>query len=230
MTSIHARAAAALGALSALTLATAVPAGYTETWNADPNDNGDVPLTWTANGGAAPAPSGYVAADLGDATSWTPTGAGIFFLAYTYDSWHRIDLATDPRVYIALRDGGGLGLDGGLLCFWIGEYDDPDGPTGPINPTLAFYYYDRVLTYGAADWVVNAIDTAGGQWVAFANQGGPSVADLLTHPQQWGFGLFGGGDTPVGTLALDNYGVPVPAPLPLIVLGLAGLRQARCRG
>jgi len=243
MTSIHARAAAALGALSAWTLAGAVSAGYTELWNAnppaenhwfyfdstDPNDNGDVPLTWTASGGAAPAPSGYAAADLGDATSWTPTGAGNFFLAYTYDSWHRIDLATDPRVYIALRDGGGLGLGGGLLRFWIGEYDDPDGAGGDAA-ILAFYYYDRVLTYGAADWVVNAIDTAGGQWVEFANQGGRPVANLLTHPQQWGFGLFGGGDNLTGTLALDNYGVPVPAPLPLIALGLAGLGLARRRG
>ena len=82
MTSIHARAVAALGALSALTLATAVPAGYTETWNAnppaenhwfyfdatDPNDNGDVPLAWAASGGAAPAPSGYVTAALDAAT------------------------------------------------------------------------------------------------------------------------------------------------------------------
>jgi len=45
-------------------------------------------------------------------------------------------------VYIALRDGGGLGLDGGLLRFWIGEYDDPDGP-GPNNAVLAFYYPRR---------------------------------------------------------------------------------------
>ena len=85
------------------------------------------------------------------------------------------------------------------------------------------------MTYGTADWVVNAIDTAGDQWVEFANQGARPVADPLTQPRQWGFGLFGGG-APIGTLALDNDGIPLPAPLPLIALGLAGLGLARRRG
>jgi hypothetical protein len=241
MTSIHACAGAALGALSALTLATAVQAAYVETWNADPprenhwfyfdvtdpTNHGDVALRWSPTGGAGPAPSGYVTADASDATSWTPTGVGNYFLAYAYDSWHSIDLATDPLVYIALRDGGGLDLKGGVLRFWIGEYND-DGPGGK-DTTLSFYFYDRVLSYGTAEWVVGSIDTSGGSWVQFANQGGRPVASLLKQPQQWGFGLFGASADPAGTLALDNFGVPLPAPLPLVALGLAGLGLARRR-
>jgi len=235
----HARVAA-LGILSFLGLSAGAEASYSETWN-DPGaganrwyyfqagapDNGDVPLAWTASGGVDPAPSGFVSADLGAATTWTPTGAGNYFLAYTYRSHHPLDLTLAPWAEIALKDGGGLDLGGGTLRFWIGDFDDPNGPNPPAA-TYSFFYLDLPLAYGTAGWVTNSIDTTAYSWVQFANQNGRPVGDLLSDPQQWGIGLFGAADTPGGTLALDNF-IPSPAPLALIALGLAGLGWTRRR-
>lgn len=236
----HRTGAAALGVLSALALTAATQAGYVETWNAPgaganqwfyfdknaPND-GDVPLAWTGSGGVDPAPSGYVGSNLGNATTWNPTGAGNYFVAYTYQRFHHLDLGAAPGVSIALSDPGGLNLGGGTLRFWIGEYVDTDGG-GPALPTYSFYFLDRTLSYGSASWVTNTIDIADYSWTQFANQNGRPVTALLDGPQQWGIGLFGATSAPSGTLALDNF-VPAPAPLALIALGLAGLGWTRRR-
>lgn len=237
---VHRACAAALGILSTLGLA-AAQAGYVETWNnpgaganhwyyfqVDAPDTGDVPLNWTGSGGVDPAPSGYVRADAAAATTWAATGPGDYFLAYTYQWYNPIDLTQDPGARIALRDGGGLNLDGGTLRFWIGEYSDPDGQ-GPTAPSYSFFYLDHALSYGAQGWETNTIDTRAHSWVDFGSQGGRPVGDLLSNPQQWGIGLFGAGSDPGGILALDNF-VPSPAPLVLIALGLTGLGWMRRRG
>lgn len=229
-----------LGALTALGLTAAAQAGYVETWNsdtarengwwyydaADTGHDGDVALAWLDVGGVPPAPSGQVHVDAGDATAWAPTGAGNYYLAYTYGATHAIDLTLDPQVWIALKDGGGLDLKGGTLRFWIGDYDDPDG-AGGAPPILSFYSFDQALVYGDTDWVVNSIDVRTGDWLAINGLNAKPASALLSNPGQWGFGLFGAGDDPSGTLALDNFNVPAPAPLALVALGIAGLGMMR---
>ena len=229
----------ALGALLAMGLGGAAQAGYVETWNSgtarentwwyydttDTTHDGDVPLSWFDSGGFPPAPSGHVRADAGDATTWSPTGAGHYFLAYAYGKTHPIDLTRDPRVSIALKDGGGLDLEGGTLRFWIGDYDT----TGGGDPVLSFYYFDQALVYGDIDWVVNTIDVDGGHWVAINGLNTKPVSALLANPGQWGFGLFAATADPSGTLALDDFSAPVPHSLALLGLGLVALGSMRRR-
>lgn len=68
--------------------------------------------------------------------------------------------------------------------------------------------------------------------MTIADNQGKAASDLFVNPQQWGFAVVRAAGQPTGDLGLDNFGVPVPAPLALLTAGLlalAGLRTARFR-
>lgn len=147
----------------ALGLAGTVQAGYVETWDGDPQDargwnyydsadplgnGGDVPLTWNPTGGVGN--SAWVETALGDVTTWALTGAGYYYIAYTYASSHLIDLIANPWVTVSLNNDDDVFLNGGSLVFWIGEFR-----TVGSNDFWSFFYLDQPLSAGDETWVQN---------------------------------------------------------------------------
>jgi hypothetical protein len=240
------------GPVSALLLglAAALPAaaGFVEGWD-DParQNNGfyyfnesasviGVPMEWRSSGGD---PGGFVRLDLANGSQWSAiTSMRNHWVAYAYGFYdaahpvyHPVDFSVDNRLTFSMGAEAGFDLGGAPVTFWLGEWVDPDGETGPTPAQVSFFYLDIGVTPGVDAWADLLIDIdPAGPWVTLTNNQPKTAADLLVNPQQWGLGIFGGSAPPTGVLALDNLrfaprpaNVPLPAPLPLLLAGLGGL-------
>jgi hypothetical protein len=212
-------------------------AGFSEEWNdpaAGANDwffyqdgadaeehEGDVLMQWTGG-----SDWGYVSTQLGQASDWdvTPDSVDRYF-AYTWSAYHPIDLTTDPFVNVMLRASGDL--NGADIRFWIGEWTDDDN--------YGFYAFNASFTTGT-DWTLNSIETNGSDWETIVTLGNaPSVAGLLTNPEQWGFAVYGSQyafplEIRIDWLRNGTSAVPLPATLLLLAPGLLLLRRGRRAG
>ena len=121
----------------------------------------------------------------------------------------------------------GAGTSGGGIYFWIGEWTDPDGPTGPLPPKLSFFYFDSPLAVGP-DWTQNTLLINPSNWVVLREDQGKMPADLFANPQQWGFGIFGGTSDPTGALGFDSF-VNIPEPATMIFLAAGAVVAMRPR-
>jgi hypothetical protein len=215
----------------------AANAGFTEEWN-DPvagannwfyyqdgalgqTHEGDVPMDWTGVNG-----SGYVSTELSQASDWNVTPGFVDrYFAYTWGQYYPIDLTVDPFVSVMLRATGDL--NGADIRFWIGQWVDDDN--------YGFYAFATSLATGT-DWTLNNIETNGSDWEKIVTKGNaPTVSDLMTNPEQWGFAIYGSQYALPMSLDLDwirigQQAVPLPATLLLLAPGLLLLRQRRRDG
>jgi hypothetical protein len=198
-------------------------AGYIEDWN-DPavgaNNwfyfqdgatgeaiEGDVAMERTGGAGW-----GYVSTDLSQASDWNQTsGFADRYFAYTWNAYHSIDLTVDPFVNLMLRTDGDLSsVD---IRFWIGEWTD--------DANYGFYAFRTSLAVGM-DWTLNSIETNDADWDSVLSAGvAPTVTELLSQPEQWGFAVYGTLPTTAPTIDIDwiqisDTAVPLP-PTPLLV-------------
>jgi hypothetical protein len=175
--------------LLGLAIALPVEAAFFEPWddpvsqqngfyyfNQSTAPDGDAPLNWESDGGN---PGGYVWLDLVNATGWDAiTSTRNHWVAYAYGVDHPIDASIDNRLTFSMGADPGFDLGGAPVTFWLGEWNDPDGDTGPIEPSFSFFYLDLGVRPGDGVWADLLIDLdPAGPWVTLADNQSKTATD-----------------------------------------------------
>ena len=191
----------------------------------------DLPMPHRSTGGQGSGDTGYVYCNLNEAGLWQPGTEDMYWPAYLVDAQNQPLGAggniADHYCSIFLNDLGSANLMDGTIHFFIGEYVDLGGGNG----AWTWFMLKKSVAVGNKQWegTTFKISSNENDWTKFDGGAGIGFNDIITAPQQYGFGIKDVTAEPSGELGFDTFSisaVPEPASIALGFLGLCWLFRA----
>ena len=188
----------------------------------------DLPMPHSSIGGQGTGDTGYVYCNLNEAGLWQPGTEDMYWPAYLVDAQNEPFGAagdiTDHYGSVFLNDLGTASLMNGTVHFFMGEYVDLGGGSG----LWTWFMLKEAVAVGNNEWVGTSfkISSDVNDWIEFDGGAGIELHDMLSAPQQYGFGIKDATGSPTGNLGFDTFAisaVPEPASMALAFFGLCWL-------